>query len=226
MAILLKCGKCGKALQARDELAGKRVKCPGCGTVLAVPAPRAPSPLEAALALETPETAPAPAPAPAPRPAAAVKPAAAPKPAPKAAAGSAPAGKSKTGLIIGIVAALLVVSLIAAGKGALLVPIIVLAFFVLPIAGMWKVFVKADQPGWAAIVPIYNVYVLLEVAGKPMWWLILFFVPFVSIIAAILVHFAVAKNFGKSALFAIGLILLPFIFYPILGFGRSQYGGE
>ena len=100
-----------------------------------------------------------------------------------------------------------------------------LAIIVAIIAGFWKVFVKAGKPGWAAIVPIYNVIVLLEIAGKPLWWVILFFIPIVNIIMAVLVCIAVAKSFGKSDLFGVGLGLLGFIFFPILGFGDAQYQG-
>jgi Family of unknown function (DUF5684) len=93
------------------------------------------------------------------------------------------------------------------------------------IAGFWKVFVKAGKPGWAAIVPIYNVVVLLEIAGKPLWWVLLFLIPIVNIVMAVIVGIAVAKAFGKSDAFGIGLGLLGFIFYPILGFGDAQYQG-
>jgi hypothetical protein len=98
-----------------------------------------------------------------------------------------------------------------------------LAIIVTIIAGVWKVFVKAGKPGWAAIVPFYNIIVLLEIAGKPLWWIILFFIPLVNLIIGILVSLAIAKNFGKSDAFGIGLALLGFIFYPILGFGDAQY---
>lgn len=101
--------------------------------------------------------------------------------------------------------------------------IIGLAFLIAIIAGFWKVFVKAAKPGWAAIVPIYNVIVLLQIAGKPLWWIILFFIPLINLVAAVLVGLAVAKQFGKSEIFGVGLGLLGFIFYPILGFGDAQY---
>jgi hypothetical protein len=107
----------------------------------------------------------------------------------------------------------------------LLILVIELAVIVAVIAGFWKVFVKAGKPGWAAIVPIYNIIVLLEIGGKPLWWIILFFIPFVNVIMAILVGIAVAKNFGKSDAFGVGLGLLGFIFYPILGFGDAQFQG-
>jgi uncharacterized membrane protein YoaK (UPF0700 family) len=86
--------------------------------------------------------------------------------------------------------------------------------------------VKAGKPGWAAIIPIYNVIVLLQIAGKPLWWIILLFIPIVNLIMAILIGIAVAKKFGKSGGFGVGLALLGFIFYPILGFGDAQYQGE
>jgi hypothetical protein len=112
---------------------------------------------------------------------------------------------------------------VAAAGGIVL--IIQLAVIVLMIAALWKVFSKAGQPGWAAIIPIYNVYVLLKIAGKPGWWLILFFIPIVNLVIAIITTVAVAGAFGKGVGFAIGMILLPIIFYPILGFGSAQYQG-
>ncbi len=106
-----------------------------------------------------------------------------------------------------------------------IVIILYIAIVVLVIAGFWKTFEKAGQPGWAAIVPIYNVIILLKIVGKPLWWIILFLIPFVSIVMAIIVAMEVAKSFGKSAGFGVGLAFLPFIFYPILGFGDAQYRG-
>jgi hypothetical protein len=93
------------------------------------------------------------------------------------------------------------------------------------IAGMWKTFEKAGKPGWAAIVPIYNIIVMLEIAGKPIWWIILFFLPIVNIIVMILAMIAFAERFGKGAGFGVGLALLGFVFFPILGFGDAQYTG-
>jgi hypothetical protein len=98
-----------------------------------------------------------------------------------------------------------------------------LGIVVLVIAGVWKVFTKAGQPGWAAIIPIYNLYILTKIAGKPGWWLLLFFIPLVNFVIAILLAIDVAKAFGKGTGFGIGLALLGIIFYPILGFGDAQY---
>ena len=57
-----------------------------------------------------------------------------------------------------------------------------LAVLVVVIIGFWKVFEKAGQPGWAAIVPLYNAYILLKIIGRPAWWLLLFMIPFVNIV--------------------------------------------
>jgi len=95
----------------------------------------------------------------------------------------------------------------------------------LMIAAMWKVFSKAGQPGWAVIIPIYNIYIMCKVAGRPGWWVLLMFIPFVNLIIAIILTIDIAKNFGQGVGFGIGLIILPFIFYPILGFGSAQYQG-
>jgi len=99
------------------------------------------------------------------------------------------------------------------------------AIIILLIAAIWKVFSKAGQPGWAAIIPIYNIYVMCKVAGRPGWWLLLMLIPFVNLIIAIILSVDIAKRFGKGIGFAIGMILLPFIFWPILGFGSAQYQG-
>ena len=101
-----------------------------------------------------------------------------------------------------------------------------LGIIVLVIVGVWKVFVKAGQPGWACLIPFYNLYILLKIAGKPAWWMILFFIPLVNIVMAILLYIEVAKVFGKGAGFGLGLAFLGFIFFPILGFGDAQYQGS
>lgn len=112
----------------------------------------------------------------------------------------------------------------AAGAAAgMFVLLIELAIAVIVIAGLWGVFTKAGQPGWAAIIPIYNIIVLLQIVGKPIWWIILFFIPCVNIIISILLNVELAKVFGKGGGFAVGLIFLPFIFVPILGFGDAKY---
>jgi hypothetical protein len=103
--------------------------------------------------------------------------------------------------------------------------IIEIGIAILMFAGLWKMFTKAGQPGWAAIVPIYNFYVMLKIAGRPGWWLILAFIPFVNLITLV-IPFDIAKKFGQGTAFGFGLLLLGFIFYPILGFGAAQYMPE
>src|SRR5471030_1722807 len=107
--------------------------------------------------------------------------------------------------------------------GILLIPLLIIS--VISIIGQWKVYSKAGQPGWACIVPIYNLIVLLQIVGKPIWWIFLFLVPCVNFIFIIWTINLLSKSFGQSEGFTIGLILLPFIFYPILGFGNYTYLG-
>ena len=109
----------------------------------------------------------------------------------------------------------------AGGFGA----IIWLLVAILVIAGMWKVFTKAGKPGWASIIPIYNVVVLLQIAGKPIWWIVLLFIPIVNFVIAVMVMISLAKAFGKGTGFALGLLFLSPIFIPILGFSDAQYTG-
>lgn len=98
-----------------------------------------------------------------------------------------------------------------------------LVIVLLVLIGWWKVFEKAGQPGWAAIIPIYNLIVLIQIARKPIWWIILFIIPIVNIYAIIVVYHRLAKSFGKDVGFTIGLIFLNAIFMCILGFGDAQY---
>lgn len=99
------------------------------------------------------------------------------------------------------------------------------AIIVLLIASMWKTFEKAGKPGWACLIPIYNTIVLLEIVGKPWWWLLLMLIPGVGAIFAIWAINLLSKSFGKGVGFTLGLIFLSFIFYPILGFGDAKYNG-
>ncbi len=93
------------------------------------------------------------------------------------------------------------------------------------IVAMWKVFTKAGQPGWASIIPIYNLYIWCKIVGRPWWWILLMLIPFVNFIILIILCIDTAKSFGKGAGFGIGLALLGIIFWPILGFGSAQYQG-
>jgi len=103
--------------------------------------------------------------------------------------------------------------------------VVALIVAILVIASMWKLFSKAGQPGWAAIVPLYNYYVLLKVVGRPGWWLILLFIPLVNLIVALIVTYDLAKAFGKGMGYFLGLLFLGFIFYPMLAFGDAKYQG-
>jgi Family of unknown function (DUF5684) len=103
------------------------------------------------------------------------------------------------------------------------VPLIWFCVLVLSIAGVWATFAKAGEPGWGALIPIYNVIILLRVAGRPLWWMLLLMIPGVNLLIAIVVSIDIAQNFGKHAGFGLGLAFLSFIFYPLLGFGAARY---
>ena len=103
--------------------------------------------------------------------------------------------------------------------------VFMIAIVVVIIAANWKIFTKAGQPGWACIVPIYNLFILCKIAGKPGWWLILCILPYIGIVFQIIVLACVAKNFGKGVGFILGLIFLTPIFLLVLGFGGAQYQG-
>ena len=101
--------------------------------------------------------------------------------------------------------------------------IVYLAIIVVAIAGMWKTFEKAGQPGWASIIPFYNYYIMGQIGGVKNWWLI--FIPIVNIYIIFVMMIAIAKSFGKDTAFGIGLVFLGFIFFPVLGFGSATYLG-
>lgn len=103
---------------------------------------------------------------------------------------------------------------------------VVLAIAVLLIVCQWIIYTKAGKPGWASIIPIYNIVVLLEIVKKPIWWLVLLMIPLVNVVIAILIMIELAKVFGKDGGFTVGLILLPYVFYPILAFGDAKYIGD
>lgn len=96
---------------------------------------------------------------------------------------------------------------------------------IINIAAFWRIFEKAGKPGWASLIPVYNIIILLEIVGKPWWWLLLMLIPIVNIIFSIWMVNLLSKSFGKSEGFTVGLIILAFIFYPILAFGNAQYKG-
>jgi len=106
---------------------------------------------------------------------------------------------------------------------AMFIPILII--WVITVIGQWKVYTKAGKPGWACIIPIYNLIVMLEIVGKPIWWIFLFLIPCVNIIFAIWTINLLSKSFGQGEGFTVGLLLLGFIFWPILGFGNYTYLG-
>ena len=93
------------------------------------------------------------------------------------------------------------------------------------IAGIWKLFVKAGEPGWAAIIPFYNTFIMVKICGKPILWFIMLLIPCVNVVFGIMLAVELAKVFGKGVGYAVGIILLPFVFVPMLGFGKAQYIG-
>ena len=97
---------------------------------------------------------------------------------------------------------------------------------ILYIVAMWKIYTKAGKPGWASIIPFYNMWVQLEIVGRPGWWLILFFIPFVNIVVFIIVQLDLARSFGRGMGFGLGLIVFPYIWGLILGFGGDTYKGQ
>ncbi len=103
--------------------------------------------------------------------------------------------------------------------------VVYLAVMVLGIVAMWKIFEKAGEPGWAAIIPFYNLYVLFKITWGNGWKFLFLLIPFANIVFAIITMVKLAKAFGKSGGFAVGLIFLSIIFYCILAFGDAQYIG-
>lgn len=111
---------------------------------------------------------------------------------------------------------------------ALIILLIILCLHirVIQTVALWFIFRKADEPGWAAIIPVYNILVTIKVAGKPWWYILLLLIPIVNIVIAVLILNGLSKNFGKGGWFTVGLFFLRFIFLPILGFGKAPYTGD
>ena len=112
-----------------------------------------------------------------------------------------------------------------------------IVYFVISIVpaaiGMWKVFTKAGQPGWAVLIPIYNIILLLRITGLPWYWVftpLIVVIPFLGWIVylawVVWIHHRISTRFGQGIGFTIGLTLLAPIFWLILGFGDSKYVGE
>ena len=107
----------------------------------------------------------------------------------------------------------------------LVIALICLTMIGVVIAGLWKVYEKAGEPGWTALVPIYNAIVLLRIVGMRVWWILPLLIPYVGIVVSVIVLIKLARAFGKGGGFATGLILLGIVFIPILGFGSARYLG-
>lgn len=107
-----------------------------------------------------------------------------------------------------------------------LIMLIALAAAVVVIVAIWKTFEKAKQPGWAAIIPIYNTYILLKIVGRPGWWLLLYLIPIVGYIVHLFVSIDLAKSFGKDTAFGVLAIwIFPIVGYYMLAFGDATYQG-
>ena len=101
----------------------------------------------------------------------------------------------------------------------------ILIIWLITAIGMWKMFEKAGKPGWAAIVPIYNIIVLLEITGQPIWYLIMLFIPLVNIIFSIMILNSLSKSYGQVIGTTLLFLFLPFIGFPMVGFGSAKYVG-
>lgn len=104
-----------------------------------------------------------------------------------------------------------------------------LIIYIITVAGLWKIFEKAGLEGWKAIIPVYNLYLMIVKIAKLEWWyIILIFIPIVNFFVGIKINMEIAKNFRISSpfLFALGMTFLAFVFYPILGFGEYNFCKE
>ncbi|MEK7152507.1 MAG: DUF5684 domain-containing protein [Patescibacteria group bacterium] len=119
-------------------------------------------------------------------------------------------------------------------SAAVLIPLIMAGVIVgvVSLVSLWKIFQKAGQPGWAAIVPVYNAVILLQIVGRPLWWIVFYLlgvIPFVgyfiAFVASVIVDNDLAKSFGKDTKFTVMIVLLPFIALPMLAFGDAKYKG-
>lgn len=109
--------------------------------------------------------------------------------------------------------------------GLIYIPLFIIGIIYL--IGLWKVFVKAGKPGWAAIVPVYNGMTLAEVAGYPSWWGLGMLISPVSLVLSIIFGMNIAKRFGRSETFGIvALGLFSFVGYLMVGFGKDIYNAE
>lgn len=101
--------------------------------------------------------------------------------------------------------------------------VVVFPLWLVLFLSLWNIFTKAHQPGWLILVPFLNAYYLIRIAGIPAVWILFFLVPGVNLIVFAVISIHLARRFGKDDNFGWGLFFLPFIFYPILAFGKSKW---
>lgn len=111
-------------------------------------------------------------------------------------------------------------------SGFIILPLILyVIILVIGLVGIWKMFEKGGIPGILGLIPIVNIFFLAKLAGKPMWWGLLFMIPFVNVVIAILILIGIAERFGRGIGTALGLVFLTPIFFCILGYGSAEYSG-
>jgi len=105
------------------------------------------------------------------------------------------------------------------GTTLIIVVAVIGVLFLLMVLSWWKIFSKANQAGWKVFVPFLNFIVVTKILNKPIWWMAIYLILPVG---HILVSLQMAKLFGKKIIFAVGMILVPFVFYPLLAFSKAQ----
>lgn len=98
-----------------------------------------------------------------------------------------------------------------------------LAIIVLMLVGMYKIFEKAGEPGYKALIPIYNIIILIKIVGFSPWLVLLFLIPVANTVFAIIVLYRLSVSFNHDILFLVGLLLLPYVFIPYLGLSKDIY---
>jgi|SRR6267378_5934124 len=100
-----------------------------------------------------------------------------------------------------------------------------MAVMVLTVAAMWRIFSKAGEAGWKALIPIYGAVVFNRIVGRPGWWVLLMMIPVVNIVIAMIECADLARVFGKGIGYALGLIVLTPLYLMALAFGPATYVG-
>ena len=111
----------------------------------------------------------------------------------------------------------------AAGLFSIGTLLLIIAYGFLVLVAAWKMYTKAGQRGWTSIIPLVNVLALLKIVHRPWWWIFLLMIPFVNIIFFVIIHFELARAFGKGVGMGLLLVFLPPIGYLVLGFGDAEY---